>query len=283
MHIEVNGTRLFVDIEGPGLVPDGATMREKPTLVLLHGGPAADHSSFKPAFSALSDIAQIIYVDQRGCGRSADSDPATWHLDQWGDDVKALCDVLGVSRPIVFGASFGGYVAQAYATRHPEHPSKLILASTAAVMDFEAVFAAFARIGGAEAARIARERWTHPTPDSQAAYMAHCVPLYRPSVSGPAPTRRTVVRDAVALHFTGEGREVMRMDFRPMLGSVRCPVLVVVGDADPITPVAFSKVIVASLPPALVRFECFRGCRHGIQANDPERFFGTMRDFILAR
>ena len=93
MYVEVNGTRLFVDMEGPGLVPDGGAMREKPTLVLLHGGPAADHSCFKPAFSALSDVAQVIYVDHRGCGRSADSDPATWHLNQWGDDVKALCDV----------------------------------------------------------------------------------------------------------------------------------------------------------------------------------------------
>ncbi len=280
MHIDVNGTRLFVDVEGPGLVPDGATMREKPTLVLLHGGPAADHSYFKPAFSALSDVAQIVYVDHRGCGRSADSDPATWHLDQWGDDVKALCDALGVSKPIVFGESFGGYVAQAYATRHPEHPSKLILASTAASMDFEAVFDAFARIGGAEVARIARERWTRPTPASRATYMVHCVPLYRPPMPGSAPIRRTIAREAVALHFTGEGREVMRMDFRPVLGSVRCPVLVMVGDADPITPVAFSEAIVASLPPALVRFKRFQGCGHGVQVNDPERFFATMRDFI---
>lgn len=281
MYIEVNGTRLFVDIEGPGLVPDGATMREKPTLVLLHGGPAADHSYFKPTFSALSGVAQLIYVDHRGCGRSADSDPATWHLDQWGDDVKALCDALGVSKPIVFGESFGGYVAQAYATRHPGHPSKLILASTAAFMDFEAVFDAFARIGGPEAAKVARERWTHPTPASRATYRAYCVPFYRPPVPGPAPERRTVVREAVALHFTGEGREVMRMDFRPALGGVQCPVLVMVGDADPITPAAFSEAIVASLPPTLVRFERFAGCGHGIQVNDPERFFRTMRDFIL--
>jgi len=186
-----------------------------------------------------------------------------------------------VSRPIVFGSSFGGYVAQAYATRHPEHPSKLVLASTAAFMDFEAVFDAFARIGGAEAAGIARERWLRPTPSSQAAYMAYCVPLYRPSKPGPAPTRRTVVREAVALHFSGEGQEVMRMDFRPVLGSVRCPVLVMAGDADPITPVTSSEVIVASLPPALVRFERFPGCGHGIHVNDPERFFDTMRDFIL--
>ena len=281
MYVEVNGTRLFLDVEGSGLVPDSATMREKPTLVLLHGGPAADHSSFKPAFSALSDVVQIIYVDQRGCGRSADSDPSTWHLNQWGDDVKALCDMLGVSKPIVFGFSFGGYVAQAYATRHPDHPSKIVLASTAAFMDFEAVFDAFARIGGAEASRIARERWTSPTPSSLAAYMARCVPLYRPAMPGQQPIRRTVVREAVALHFSGEGREVMGMDFRPLLGGVRCPVMVMVGDADPITPVVFSEAIVASLPSDLVRFKRFPECGHGIQVNDPARFFRTMREFIL--
>ena len=281
MHVEVNGTRLFVDVEGPGLVPDGATMREKPTLILLHGGPAADHSSFKPAFSALSDVAQIIYVDQRGCGRSADSDPATWHLDQWGDDVKALCDALGVSKPVVFGTSFGGYVAQAYATRHPGHPSRIILASTAAFMDFEAGCAAFARIGGPEAEKVARERWTNPTPSSRAAYTALCVPLYRPA-AGPQPIRRTVVREAVALHFSGGGRELTRMDFRSALGRVQCPVMILVGDADPITPVVFSEALAASLPPALVRFERFPECGHGVHVNDPERFFRVMREFILA-
>jgi pimeloyl-ACP methyl ester carboxylesterase len=48
-------------------------------------------------------------------------------LAQWGDDVRAFCDVLGIERPIVLGASFGGKVAMAYATRHQTHPAKLIL------------------------------------------------------------------------------------------------------------------------------------------------------------
>ncbi len=225
MHVEVNGTRLFVDVEGPGLVPDGAGLRETPTLVLLHGGPAADHSAFKPLFSALSDVVQVLYVDQRGCGRSAESDPATWTLDQWGDDVGTLCDVLGVRRPIVLGVSFGGYVAQSYATRHPDHPSGLVLVSTAARMEFEAVYAAFARLGGEDVARIARERWTHPTPESRAAYRRRCVPLYRPPVRGTPPVRRTIEREAVALHFSGAGRELMRMDFRsrPVAGALSRP------------------------------------------------------------
>ena len=59
MHIRVNGTRLFFDIEGMGWVPEGPILRQKPTLLLLHGGPGFDHSTFKPAFSALADLVQI--------------------------------------------------------------------------------------------------------------------------------------------------------------------------------------------------------------------------------
>ena len=72
MHITIEpGVRLFVDVEGPGLVPDGAGWREKPTLIVLHGGPGFDHSSFKPLFSQLADVAQIVYYDHRGHGRSS--------------------------------------------------------------------------------------------------------------------------------------------------------------------------------------------------------------------
>ena len=61
MRVLVNGVRLFFDVEGAGLVPEGPTMREKPTILLLHGGPGFDHSIYKPAFSALADVAQVIY------------------------------------------------------------------------------------------------------------------------------------------------------------------------------------------------------------------------------
>jgi pimeloyl-ACP methyl ester carboxylesterase len=125
MLVQVNGVRLYVDVENPGLIPDGNRMREKPTLLLLHGGPGFDHSGFKPAFSALSDVAQIVYYDHRGNGRSIGTDPASWNLPQWGDDVKGLCDALGIVKPIVCGLSFGGFVAQAYATGIQNIPASL--------------------------------------------------------------------------------------------------------------------------------------------------------------
>ena|SRR5258708_1733327 len=80
MHVAVNGVQLFFDVEGSKLVPDGPVMREKPTLLLLHGGPGADHSICRPAYSALADIAQIIYLDHRGNGaaRMARENAGTW-------------------------------------------------------------------------------------------------------------------------------------------------------------------------------------------------------------
>jgi pimeloyl-ACP methyl ester carboxylesterase len=125
MHVLVNGVRLFFDIEGAKLVPDGPVMREKPTLLLLHGGPGFDHSIYKPAYSTLADIAQIIYLDHRGNGRSEDGPRESWNLPQWGDDVREFCDVLGIISPIVLGVSFGGMVALAYATRLLSIPPSL--------------------------------------------------------------------------------------------------------------------------------------------------------------
>src|SRR3954449_5412275 len=161
MHVLVNGVRLFFDVEGAGLVPDGAAMRERPTLLMLHGGPGADHSIYRPDYSSLAEIAQVIYFDHRGNGRSDDGPREAWSLAQWGDDVRAFCEALGIVKPIVLGASFGGMVALAYATRNPTHPAKLILISTAASGDSQRKrrVALFERFGGVETGPLARRRF----------------------------------------------------------------------------------------------------------------------------
>ena len=112
MKIEVNGTQLWFDVDGPRLVPDGGQMRERPTLVLVHGGPGSyDHSYFKPAFAALTDVAQVVYLDLRDHGRSAWGDPTAWSFERSADDLVAFCDALDIGQPIVLGHSMGGFVA----------------------------------------------------------------------------------------------------------------------------------------------------------------------------
>jgi proline iminopeptidase len=280
MYVTVNGARLYFDVEGAGLVPDGPRMREKPALLMLHGGPGFDHTMYKPAFSQLADVAQVIYLDQRGQGRSG-GEPETWTLAQWGDDVKGFCDALGIEKPIVYGGSFGGFVAQSYATRHPGHPGKLILVSTSAHMEYEAVFAAFDRIGGKEARAIAEAHFLNPSAETRQKYLEKNLPLYRVRPpADPDAAKRAILRHEVGLRFGGINNEHGRMDFRADLKRVRCPVLILSGDRDPMSPPEFSDTIAQCLPPHLVRHERFANCGHGVFGDDPERAFRIIREFI---
>ena len=105
-------------------------MRELPTLLLIHGGPGFDHSGFKPAFTEMTSVAQLIYLDMRGNGRSEAGPPNKWTLEQWAEDIHLFCEALSIENPILMGHSMGGIVAMLYATRYPDHPAKLILSST---------------------------------------------------------------------------------------------------------------------------------------------------------
>ncbi len=290
MHVSVNGVRLFFDVEGAKLVPDGPIMREKPVLLMLHGGPGADHSIYRPAYSALADIAQIVYLDHRGNGRSEDGPRESWNLAQWGDDVRAFCDALGIVDPIVLGASFGGMVALAYATRHPAHPSKLVLISTEAAGGSyrERRVALFERFGGPEVGALARRRFLQPEAplgqEAREAWRRLAMPVYTRIPRDPDMARRAINRPEVALHwFAKPGGESDTFNMFPELDRIQCPTLVIGGEDDPMHPIESQADIAAALPPSLVQFERFADCGHGVVPDAPERAMALLREFILKR
>jgi pimeloyl-ACP methyl ester carboxylesterase len=280
MHVSIGDARLFFDVEGAKLVADGPVMRERPTLLLLHGGPGFDHSSYKPAFSALTDVAQVVYLDHRGNGRSDRGTPEQWNLAQWADDVRAFCDALGIEKPVVFGTSFGGMVAMAYGIRHPDHPSKLVLSSTTAKTRFDRVLAAFERLGGPAVREAARRYWEKPGAETLPDYAKLCFPLYSRTPRDPDANARTVWNFEVMYAFGGG--EDQRFDLLPELAKVRCPTLVLGGEDDPICPIDDQADIAAALPAHLVRFERFPGCGHGVYRDDPERAFAVLREFLAS-
>jgi pimeloyl-ACP methyl ester carboxylesterase len=177
MRVCVNGVRLFVEVFGQSLAPVGPKMVRRATLVGLHGGPS-DHAHMRATAELLSDVDQVILYDQRGCGRSEVGDPALWTLDQWGDDVRGLCDALEIEAPIVIGVSFGGFVAQAYATRHPSHAHGVGLVVTGARHDLALSTAGFRRQGGDAAAGAWEPFATDPGPETAQAFGTVCGPLY---------------------------------------------------------------------------------------------------------
>lgn len=279
MFIDLGTTKLYVDIEGTGLDASGEKLREKPTLLLLHGGPAADHTMFKPAFAQLSDLAQIVYFDMRGAGRTQGGARSTWNLAQWAEDVKSLCDHLHIRKPIVLGASFGGFVAQAYATRTPTHPGALILLSTAARMPAGTAFDALSDLQTADAAAIAANTW-EPALNPPATVSVH----------SEAPSKKTratalanfhahaTLRPAVAEHFAAH--EMGTFDFRTALKKIRCPTLILHGDADPAAPLPLAEEMAGRIKPECVDFHVFHRAGQLVHLDAPRTTFATLRAFI---
>ncbi|MFN5047230.1 alpha/beta fold hydrolase [Roseateles sp.] len=282
MRIDIGGgVRLFVDVQGPGLVPDGVRMREKPTLICMHGGPGFDHSAFKPGFDALADIAQIVYYDHRGHGRSDARPSEEWTLDTWADDIVRLSDALGIEKPIVLGQSFGGFVAQRYIARHPGHAAKVILSSTSHHMGLERKLDWFGRLGGPEARAAAQAGWRRPDPPTWAAYWSRCRSLYntQPPLD-PQAGERTLARTEILLHFVAH--EKQGLDLLPGLARAACPVLVLTGDQDPVCPIEDAREIAAALPERWRHFACVQGAGHGTWRDKPQEAYAVLRDFLLA-
>jgi proline iminopeptidase len=77
----------------------------------------------------------------------------------WADDLRRLCDALGLRRPVILGSSFGGSVALNYAALFPGHSGGVILASTTGGdPDQQSVTEAFARLGGVAGGELHGER-----------------------------------------------------------------------------------------------------------------------------
>src|SRR5436305_9488503 len=129
MKLSVNGTELYFDVVGSGLdaVPG---FRQKPTLILLPSGPGFDHTYLRPWLDPVSEVAQLVYVDERGCGRSARHTHEYYQLGIMADDIVLFCKTLDIERPIVLGQSFGGFVALSIALRHPDFTSGIVLFDT---------------------------------------------------------------------------------------------------------------------------------------------------------
>lgn len=280
MRIEVDGGRLFFDVVGAKLAPDGPLMMERPTLLALHGGPGGDHSYLKYELSPLADVARLVFPDMRSTGRSDRTSPERWALEWWAKDVHALCNALEIKKPIVLGHSYGGYVAIAYASSYPDHPGKLILYGAEARPHLAASLEAFRRLGGRRAYRTAKKFFDSPNLQTGAEFVRHCLPLYAREPEDPYKQMRMLANGDLTMHLLhGELRTI---DLTPRLSSIRCPTLILVGEDDPACPVEAAAELASMLPAHLVRFERISGAGHSVVNDQPDRALRILRDFITS-
>jgi pimeloyl-ACP methyl ester carboxylesterase len=278
MNIDVEGTRLWFDVDGAQLVPDGAQMRERPTVLLLHGGPGSfDHTYFKPEFQRLTEVAQVVYLDVLGHGRSEWGDPAAWSFDAAGDSVRGFCDTVGIEKPIVYGHSLGGFIALAYAVRYPEHPRALVLQSTMARFDLERIVEGFRRAGGDQAAEIAERSYGDAKSSVSDEEWSVCARAFGPWVPGGDEYARTIVNRELNVY----GLELMqRYEVVDQLAAIQCPTLVCGGDLDPVTPPSAHHEIADALREGIGRLVLIEGAGHWTWNDVPELYWPLLTEFV---
>ena len=88
MKVSIGDVSLWFDVHGQKLVADGPKLIERPTLVLLHGGPGFDHTYFKPKFSRYRRDRPSRGVRPRANGRS---DPGAPSDGRWSSGATTSC------------------------------------------------------------------------------------------------------------------------------------------------------------------------------------------------
>ena len=283
MRIDLGDVNLWFDVSGPSVVPRDDTAVERPTLVAVHGGPGLDHINTKPGLAPLAESVQVLFYDQRGHGRSDHSTAGFWNLRTWADDLRRLCDALGLTRPVVLGSSFGGFVALTYAGLFPGHPGGIILANTTGGRtDDRRSVEMFRRLGGDEAAAVAERDFAELTEESAAEFNRVCLPLFSSKPGYAEETRQQIARSIqtidVNLHYFRH--EAPRFDPWSVLPGISCPVLILAGEDDPICPLPVVEDLARQLPAGTTRLVRLPGARHAIFRDRPDLAFPAVEEFI---
>lgn len=119
---QINGISMYYEVHGTG------------EPLILISGLGSDHTFWQDSIPCLAAHFQVIVFDTRGIGQTDAPDDA-YSIALFADDLAGLMDALSLKKANVLGLSMGGAIAQAFAAKHPDRVTKLILASTFAVVN----------------------------------------------------------------------------------------------------------------------------------------------------
>ena len=270
----IRGVSLFVEVMGRGC-----------PLVLMHGGPGADHWSMLP-FRRLADQFTLVFYDHRGNGRSCGASVSSMTWENLTADADALRARLGFERWAVLGHSFGGMVALEYALRYPDRLTRLVLLDTGGDARWaqENAPLLLARRGHSPATvRLVRRFFNGQIAPREmlpalmrfgSAYYHHPNPL---ALACELVRERHTKTRPEALIFAGRhllpGWTVM-----DRLGEIRTPTLVLAGRDDFLFPPEHQVALAAGIPGA--RLEFIERAGHNAHTERPAEVMQAVRAFV---
>lgn len=219
-------------------------------LIVLHGGPGLDHQMFRPYLDVLGEDFRVLYVDERGQGRSEHvEDPATLSLEVFARDVDLLAAALELDEFALLGHSFGAIIATHHATELGTAAVYVISAggdtSDAMMADVNASIEAMGEAGEPIAASWEDEK-TVETEEELAELLRAQWPFHFHGEPPPGYGEETIGSPEVLRHFANAGYG--DFDYRPKLGRVAKPTLVIVGEHDRTTTPRAARVLHEGIP-----------------------------------
>lgn len=239
------------------------------TLVLLHGFPV-DSRMWEAQIAELSDPYRVIAPDLRGFGQSHAEDPFT--MESQADDVHALLEQIGALPCVLAGLSMGGYIALAYVRKYWGDLRGLVLVDTKAEAD-----TAEQREGRQKMIELVRAHGSTAVADQMLPKMlAEDTPRRRPAVAQALGAMMEACPPMTIENALAAMRD--RPDQTPNLPLITVPTLIIVGDADAITPVAVAQSMRRRIPRA--QLAVIKGAGHMSPMEQPAQVNQALARFL---
>jgi proline iminopeptidase len=248
-------------------------------VFVLHGGPGLDHQHFRPWLDPLADEFRLLYVDERGQGRSERVEPASLSLDVFAKDVDLTAEALGLDAFALLGHSFGAIIATQHAIELGTAAGYVISgggdSSSALEQDVAQSLEAMGEAGKPIAESWEREQ-TVETEEEFRELMRIQWPFH---FAGPVPESfrdETIYTPDVIRHFASAGYG--DFDYVPELARVERPTLVVVGEQDRTTTLRAARVLHEGIAGSDLTVIPAVGHMSFIEA--PEAYLDAVRPFL---
>jgi 3-oxoadipate enol-lactonase / 4-carboxymuconolactone decarboxylase len=257
--VTVQNARLFYRFEGtPG----------RPVLILSHS-IGTDHAMWEPQIADLLRYFQVLRYDTRGHGAS-DAPRGEYSIELLGRDALGLAEALGIPHFAVCGLSLGGAVGQWVAANAPERATHLILANTSPQFgppaNWNTRIETVLKSGMSAIVDMAMGRF----------FSASTLERKDPY----AESIRSLLLATDAVGYAGCCAALRDADLTALLGKIKAPTLVIVGDRDVSTPWAGHGEILAREIPAAKALHL--PAAHLSNLEQPRSFAAAIIEFLLA-